>query len=457
MAAEYEYYLYKGKELFNAGEPENAIDIYSKAILIAPNEDKAYYNRGCCRLKLKQYEEAIEDFTKAIKLNTHSDNSYAHRGLCYQNLKQYEKAIDDYTEAIELNPLSCNSLLYRNRGDCYKLNGEYYYAKKDYSKAFELDYGPNKEEIKNLILEVESKNDLLSELQTQYKEENTKINELLKELGQNKEASNSIKKLKFHIKEQYFLKKDIEKEQRRIDAKQKAEQESEKLYEEAQILYNANNKDFDKILNSLNKAIELSPKKEYEDMIAKVKNENNFIIAEKSYEEAKEYCNNKEFDKGLTLITKAIKLSPSNRIYIDLKQKIDWERKKFEKNEQSKIYFEDGVHALQDGDFAEAIKYFKEVLNIQPNNSDCKTLLNKAQIGKIDILNCSKKALLTLDFINEKQAENIIQARNNGMMWYDYKLFAQQFGIMPHQWTDVEENIIFPLKQANKYGRRLDI
>ena len=72
-------------------------------------------------------------------------------------------------------------------------------------------------------------------------------------------------------------------------------------------------------------------------------------------------------------------------------------------------------------------------------------------------MTCSKQGLLKLDFINEEQAENIIQERNSGITWYDYLKFAEQFNIMPHQWAKVEEKIIFPLKQANRIGRRLDL
>ncbi len=84
------------------------------------------------------------------------------------------------------------------------------------------------------------------------------------------------------------------------------------------------------------------------------------------------------------------------------------------------------------------------------------TALEKPKTGKVNIAACTKQELMMMEFISEETAEKIIQAREDGIMWYDYKLFAQQFNIQPHLWADVEEKIAFPLKQVNKHGRKLD-
>ncbi|MBR1424999.1 hypothetical protein IJ579_05510, partial [bacterium] len=253
---------------------------------------------------------------------------------------------------------------------------------------------------------------------------------------------------------QYYidLSNKIEDKQQKLINEQKAET----LYNEALSLYNSLNQDYDKIFNLLDKAIDLYPKKVYKDFRGKIKHDRDVIVAEKFYEEAKICFSNNDFDKALSLVKESIKLSPSNRIYIDLKQKIDWEQKEFQKRQEAEEFYKSAVENYNDGQFSEAIEYLEEALDLQPHNETYQILLDKAEEGKIDIMTCTKNALLTLDFINEEQAENIIQARNNGITWYDYQKFAEQFNIMPHQWTEVEEKIIFPLKQASRYGRKLD-
>ena len=55
---------------------------------------------------------------------------------------------------------------------------------------------------------------------------------------------------------------------------------------------------------------------------------------------------------------------------------------------------------------------------------------------------------MTLDFIDNEKAEQIIKARNDGNIWYGYEEFAQAFSLQPHQYADIEAKISFPLKQT---------
>lgn len=71
-------------------------------------------------------------------------------------------------------------------------------------------------------------------------------------------------------------------------------------------------------------------------------------------------------------------------------------------------------------------------------------------------MTCTKKALLSFDFIDDAQAENIIKTRDSGNLWYDYQTFTIQFNIPQHGWIDIERKVIFPLKQRAKIGRKID-
>ena len=51
-----------------------------------------------------QYTKAIQDFTQAIDLDPNNAKYYNTRGNAYYGLKQYTKAILNYAQAIDLDP-----------------------------------------------------------------------------------------------------------------------------------------------------------------------------------------------------------------------------------------------------------------------------------------------------------------------------------------------------------------
>ena len=68
----------------------------SEALRIKELGNQAYSN--------KQYKEAINHYTNAIKLNPQEPSFYSNRGLCYYNLGQFMDCINDCDNAIRLNP-----------------------------------------------------------------------------------------------------------------------------------------------------------------------------------------------------------------------------------------------------------------------------------------------------------------------------------------------------------------
>ena len=52
----------------------------------------------------KQYDTAIEYYTKAIRVNPDNADTYAKRGNAEYLLGKYKEAVTDYSKAIELDP-----------------------------------------------------------------------------------------------------------------------------------------------------------------------------------------------------------------------------------------------------------------------------------------------------------------------------------------------------------------
>ena len=77
-----------------------AIDAYSKCIEFDPKCDLCYYNRGNEYLFLKYYRFAIEDFTKAIEINPNNWDAYSNRGVARGWIEGSNSAgCDDYATA----------------------------------------------------------------------------------------------------------------------------------------------------------------------------------------------------------------------------------------------------------------------------------------------------------------------------------------------------------------------
>jgi Flp pilus assembly protein TadD len=95
-------YFNRAFDKANLEDDRGAIDDYSKAIELNPNDADAYVNRGLGKARLEDYRGAIADFTKAIKLNPNVAVAYYNRGVAKEILGQKDEGCMDYRKAGEL-------------------------------------------------------------------------------------------------------------------------------------------------------------------------------------------------------------------------------------------------------------------------------------------------------------------------------------------------------------------
>ena len=126
----------RGCALQNEKKYTEAIDEYSKAIELNPNNADVYLNRGSVYHELQKYNEAIRDYTRVLELDSNYAYAYNNRGNAYKNLGKYDDAIRDYTCAVELKPNY--AIAYGNLGHLYFKLEKYSEAIQSYNKAIEL-------------------------------------------------------------------------------------------------------------------------------------------------------------------------------------------------------------------------------------------------------------------------------------------------------------------------------
>ncbi|KAL2022885.1 hypothetical protein VTK56DRAFT_4416 [Thermocarpiscus australiensis] len=84
----------EGNRCFQAGDYVTAEALYSKALIVDPNNPALYTNRAMARIRLSQWDNAISDCNECLKLAP--DNMKAHYSLSLAHL-----ALRDYDDALK--------------------------------------------------------------------------------------------------------------------------------------------------------------------------------------------------------------------------------------------------------------------------------------------------------------------------------------------------------------------
>ena len=130
-------YLLSGGVHHLEKEYDRAIENYTKAMELKPDDAIAYSNRGAVYHDKCDDDHALADYGKAIELNPNLSEAYNNRGNIYHNNGNDALAIEDYTKAIELNPNYADA--YYNRSIVYSDKGNDDLAIIDYTKSIELN------------------------------------------------------------------------------------------------------------------------------------------------------------------------------------------------------------------------------------------------------------------------------------------------------------------------------
>ena len=109
-------YLLRGYEKVLLEDNEGAIQEFTHAIRLNPDNANSYVYRGIAKASLGRYPAAIADYNAAIRLDPNYAITYFNRGYAKGELRRYPAAILDFDEAIRLDSTDANA--YFNRGYC---------------------------------------------------------------------------------------------------------------------------------------------------------------------------------------------------------------------------------------------------------------------------------------------------------------------------------------------------
>jgi tetratricopeptide (TPR) repeat protein len=133
---------YIGKELLGLillkeNKIGEAIDVFTEAIRIQPNNQVAYFNRSLAYRLNGQTAEAAADMNKAIKIGLNSAEAFFFRALLKKDTGDISGALEDYDKAIVANPAFADAIY--NRAYTLKLLGDYSSALDNANEVIDLD------------------------------------------------------------------------------------------------------------------------------------------------------------------------------------------------------------------------------------------------------------------------------------------------------------------------------
>lgn len=123
--------LFQALDAHSKQEFDRALKLYTQ-ILEKSTDAKVnsviYNHRGMVYFVQADYQKAVQDFTRAIQLNPNNFRAYNNRGLAFRMMKQYERAFEDFESSLETDALQT---------DAYFGRSQLYFELCDYSKALE--------------------------------------------------------------------------------------------------------------------------------------------------------------------------------------------------------------------------------------------------------------------------------------------------------------------------------
>ena len=105
------YYLefYRGRNFYDQGMVEPALDHFQQALTMQPNEeDKPYLYSylGSCLRDLGRFEEAVPVLEEGLACDEERPDIHNILGVCHYKAGRFEQAVHHFQRAVQLNPVS---------------------------------------------------------------------------------------------------------------------------------------------------------------------------------------------------------------------------------------------------------------------------------------------------------------------------------------------------------------
>ena len=87
----------------------------------AQKESRAHVETGVGFADKAKWQQAIQSYTQAIEVDPENTDAYLQRGRAEKEVKEYDKSISDYSQVLELDPTESSA--FSGRGTAYECIG----------------------------------------------------------------------------------------------------------------------------------------------------------------------------------------------------------------------------------------------------------------------------------------------------------------------------------------------
>ncbi|KAJ3150059.1 hypothetical protein HDU86_006783 [Geranomyces michiganensis] len=105
----------KAEDLKTSGNKEmaakkytEAIDLYTQAIALNPENPVYYSNRAAAYTQVSKFDDAVADAKKAVEIDSNYSKAYSRMGQAYFCLSKFQEAIDACDEGLRLDPANAS-------------------------------------------------------------------------------------------------------------------------------------------------------------------------------------------------------------------------------------------------------------------------------------------------------------------------------------------------------------
>ncbi|KAI0751258.1 activator of Hsp70 and Hsp90 chaperone [Daedaleopsis nitida] len=92
----------QGNKAFQAKDYDKAIELFSQALEIDPNNFVLWSNRSAAKAGKRQWGAALEDAEQCIKINPTWSKGYARKGAALHGQRRYDEAIQTYESGLKI-------------------------------------------------------------------------------------------------------------------------------------------------------------------------------------------------------------------------------------------------------------------------------------------------------------------------------------------------------------------
>jgi tetratricopeptide (TPR) repeat protein len=137
LGAEAQEMIEHGWGLYESGDYEGAISVFTDVIERYPADPAAYTFRGACYEMLGDPRTALDDYLVVFEIDPEIAENLYNMGRMYEDLGEYDRAVELLTQAIYLDPF--DPCYVNTRGCVFNYMSDYDAAVEDISLALEMD------------------------------------------------------------------------------------------------------------------------------------------------------------------------------------------------------------------------------------------------------------------------------------------------------------------------------